>query len=221
MATKKEQWEKIKLTSPKFRVSFPKVWPGEQQDYKGDGKFKYSVDALFSKDTDLKEMKGAAFALAYKYFGKDKKKWPRAFQWPFIDGNTKSDLDGYADCVLVKFKTSAKSATDAASAPQVIKKVNGEKVRITQESGEFYAGCYARATITCCAYKEGSNSGVVFYLGNLCKIAEGKPFSSKESVDGQFDDVEDTDEDNGSDDAGNYEDVNHDDKNYGNEDLGY
>jgi len=213
--SKKEQWEKIELTSPKFRVSFPRVWPGEQQDYKGDKKFKYSVDALFSKDTDLTEMKKAAYSLAYKYFGKDKKKWPRGFQWPFIDGNTMSDKDGYANHTVVRFKTAAKGPTDATSAPQIIKKVNGEKIRLTQESGEFYAGCYARATLVCAAYREGANSGVVFYLGNLCKVGEGTPFSSRANVDDQFDDVEELEENEGSDDPSNYADTNE------NEDLGY
>jgi hypothetical protein len=63
-------------------------------------------------------------------------------------------------------------------------------VQPIMEEGEFYAGCYARATISPYAYDKAGNRGVAFGLRNIQKIADGEPFSGKSKPENDFDSLD-------------------------------
>lgn len=176
--------EEKKCLTPKFRVSFPAVFKAkafkEQEP-------KYSVVMLFDKKADLKELKRAANNAIIEKFGPDKTRWPAKLRSPFRDGNEKQDLQGYANTIFV-----------TASSKQQPGVINQRKEDILSEQ-EFYAGCYARATLIAFYYDQSGNKGVSFSLQNLQKMADGEKFSGRRDAAEEFDEVED-----GSDNPENY-----------------
>lgn len=175
-----------KVKTSVFRVSFPKVFKPE--GFNG-GDPKYGIGMLFPKSQPelLKDMKRAVANAATEKWG-PKEKWPQRLRLPFRDGDEKDDLDGYRGHIYVTATSKQK--------PGVI---NQEREYITEESGEFYAGCYARATLIAFAYDTAGNKGVSFSLQNIQKIRNGKPFSGKKKAEDEFESV---DRDEGDDDVG-------------------
>lgn len=162
--------------TPEFRVSFPNVFKPfafEGQDAK------YSVVMLFPKSADLGELQ----ALAKKAV---EEKWPDAtkraavlanpkFKNPFRDGDTeKPDTDGYAGMLFVTATSKQK--------PGVVDR----NVQPIMSEDEFYAGCYAKASVTAYAYDKAGNVGVAFGLQNIMKIRDGEPFSGRRKPEDDF-----------------------------------
>lgn len=189
--------EKKKVRTPQFRVSFPHVF--EKHGFK-DQEPKYSIVMLFPKNTDLKDIKRAVHNAATEKWGA-KEKWPKQMRMPFRDGNEKSDLMGYENTIFITASSKQK--------PQVIgrlKNADGDFPRLEKEDGEFYAGCYARATLIAFAYDTAGNRGVSFSLQNIQKLADGEQFSGRKNAEDEFDEVDD-----GSDDKDSYGDDSDDD----------
>lgn len=179
-----------KVLTPEFRTSFPQVY--EPKSFNGSKK-KYSVVMLFDKETaDLTQMKKAAQAAAIARWG-SKEKIPKGCKWPFKDGDEKSHIAGYEGMTVV--------SASSLQAPDVVggkKGKDGRFPKITEASGDFYAGCYARATLVAFAYpKEGVKGiapGVSFALQNIQKLRDGEQFSGRKDAEDEFDDVEDDSE---------------------------
>lgn len=190
MSKEKMPIEKKKVLSPEFRVSFPHVFE-KHTGFEGQ-EAKYSLVMLYDKKTDLKDLKRAAFNAAIEKWG-PKESWPKNLRLPFRDGNEKTDLAGYENTVYV--------SASSKLAPQVIgnKKVDGQFPRLEDGTDQFYAGCYARATLIAFAYDKAGNRGVSFSLQNVQKLRDGDQFSGRKNADQEFDEVDD-----GSDDATNY-----------------
>lgn len=185
MAGQKMDIEKKKCMTPEFQASFPHVFKAHAFNEKQEAKFQLTM--LFDKKTDLKVMKEAVYNAAVEKWGK-KESWPKGLRMPFRDGNEKQDLQGYAGKIFV-----------AATSKQRPGVVDGKRVPITEEDQQFYAGCYARATLIAFAYDKMGNKGVSFSLQNVQKLRDGEQFSGRRKAEDEFDDVED-----GSDDATNY-----------------
>lgn len=187
-----------KCTTPEFRVSFPSVFEAKSFNNQEP---KFSIAMLFTKTTDLKELKRAANNALIEKWGSDKAKWPKGLRSPFRDGNDKPDLDGYKDTILV----SASSKTRPGVVGNKIDETTGKLRVITKDDANpdggqlFYAGCYARATLIAFAYDTSGNKGVSFSLQNIQKLRDGKPFSGKKAATEEFGEVADA-----SDDAGAY-----------------
>ena len=164
---------KQKIKTPEFRVSFPKIFKPEA-GMNGEGPAYYSLVMLFPKDADLSILKAAAAQAAKEKWG-DKK--PANLRSPFRDGDEK-ELDGYAGCIYITAKSKDKPGL-----------VDGARVKIVEPEA-FYAGCYARATLSCYAYDQNGNRGVSFGLQNIQKLRDGEPFGSKRKAEDDFDAVE-------------------------------
>jgi hypothetical protein len=190
MAKEKMDIERKKCMTPEFRASFPHLFEAKSFE---DQPPKFSIVMLFPKNVDLKELKRAVFNAATEKWGA-KEKWPKNLRMPFRDGEEKSDLQGYAGHTFVS------ASSKASNQPQVIgnKKIDGQFPRLTNEA-EFYAGCYARATLIAFAYEKMGNKGVSFSLQNVQKLRDGEAFSGRKNADDEFEEVED-----GSDNAENY-----------------
>lgn len=175
--------EKTKgVMTPEFRVSFPNVFKPKKNDLSGEDE--YSVQALFSKSTDLSVLKKAAEAAMEKKWGADRKKWPTNFRSPFRlqDERAKTNDDGkkvfppgYEEgAVYLNLKTKQR--------PGVVDK----NVQPIIDETEFYPGCYARATISAYAYDAKGNKGVAFGLGNIQKVRDGEPLGGRMKAEDEF-----------------------------------
>lgn len=190
--------EKKKCITPEFRVSFPHVF--EKHSGFKNQEAQYSITMLFSKATDLKELKRAAFNAGAEAWGANREEWPEGYRWPFRDGDKDPKKRGKPEFKNVIFT----SASSKKTRPQVIgnKKIDGQFQQITKENGGediFYAGCYARAELLAFAYDTAGNVGISFALQNLQKLREGEQLSGRKNADQVFDEIDD-----GSDSEENY-----------------
>ncbi len=189
MAKSKISIEDKKVTTPTFRVSFPHVF--KPQGFKNQEP-KYAVTMLFPADADLSGLRRAAFKAKVEAWGPDKSDWPK-HRSPFRNGDKeKSDMKGYKGHIFVTARCKA------GSPPGVIDR---RKNQITEESGEFYAGCFARATLIAFKYggQDGIKEGIGFSLQNIQKVKDGEKFSGKRDAEDEFDEIESDDGDTDSD----------------------
>lgn len=180
--------------SPEFRASFP--WMFEPQPpMEGappGAEPKYSVVMLFDgraqKTAEYKALQEMAHQAARDKFGDklkpDGKGWYLGLKNPLRDGAEKADLEGYGEGV--RFATASSKMQPGL--------VNGRLERIiSRDVGPdgFYAGCYARATVTAYGYDKAGNKGVAFGLQNVQKLRDGEAFSGRVAAENDFDAVED------------------------------
>lgn len=165
--------EIVKITTPEFRVSFPAVF--EPDGLPGQEK-KYSVTMLFDKKTDLTALKAAITNVVKAKYPDGKR--PAGFKICLRDGDKeKADKDGYPGCMFA----TARSKMRPGMVDQNLQAI------ISPE--EFYAGCYARATISIYCY-DNVGVGVGLGLQNLQKLRDGDPFSGRSKAEDDFGAVE-------------------------------
>lgn len=160
-----------KITTPKFRVSFPHVFEPKENLSK---KLKYSIVMLFEKTIDLSALKNIMREAAKEKWGD---KIPKDLRMPFRDGNTKA-YEGYKDMIFV----SASSIQKPGLVDEMVNPI------INRE--EFYAGCFARATVTAFAYDQMGNKGISFGLQNIQKVNDGEPLSGRDKPEDDFEAIE-------------------------------
>lgn len=162
-----------KVITPEFRVSFPNVFEARAA-FPGQ-KPKFSIVMLFPKNTDFKAMKQLLKDAATEEWGD---KIPANLKLPFRDGDTeKSGIEGYAGMIFISAASLQRPGlVDAAKQPII-------------EPSEFYAGCYARASLNAFCWANMGKHGVSFGLMNLQKLRDGEPFSGKIAAEDEFDAV--------------------------------
>jgi len=170
--TKQTKFASMKVTTPKFRASFPAVFE-PRPDLNGD--MKYSVDMLFSKEsTDFKKLKQAVSHCIKETWGTK----PERFKSPFKEGATKTRagkvLDGYQDTMVITAKTKDR--------PQIVDKQMNKII----DRNDFYGGCYAHASVVFKAYAKGANVGVTCYLQNIQKLEDGPSFGGRSNAEDDF-----------------------------------
>src|SRR4051812_14671860 len=124
-----------KIKTPVFRVSFPAVF--EPKSF-NNGEPKYSVVMLFDSKSDLKAMEEILAEAAKEKWGA---KIPGNLRSAFRNGEDKKELQGYGEGV--RFCTAS-----SKQRPGLV----DQAVSAITDREEFYAGCYARATVTAFAY---------------------------------------------------------------------
>lgn len=170
--------------TPEFRVSFPNVFQAKLNDL--SGKEEYSLVALFPKGADLTVLKEMAQAAA-------KAKWPKGlpanFRSPFRKQDEREKVneengekympDGYVKgAIFMNLKSQRQPGIVDQNRQPII------------SAEDFYAGCWARASITCYAYDQKGNRGVSFGLSNLQKVRDGEPFSGRRKAEDEFSAIE-------------------------------
>ena len=169
-----------KLITPEFRVSFPSVFAPTAFDDKQEKKYKLNM--LFPKGTDLAPMIALAKKVADARWP-DLATRPKKLKNPFRDGDVeKPDTEGYAGHMFV-------SATSKMK-PGVVDQAKQEILSADATDGGFYAGCYARASVTAYAYDKFGNAGVAFGLQHVQKLRDGDEFSGRGKAEDEFDAVE-------------------------------
>jgi len=147
--------------TPAFRVSYPNVFRPKKNDL--SGKEEYSLVALFKKGEDLDELKKAAQAAMEDKWGSDKSKWPKNIRSPFRDQGER-EAAGYEEgAVFINLKSNQKPGLVDAKLVDII------------DDAEFYAGCWARATVRAYAYDQKGNKGLAFGLQNIQKLRDDAP----------------------------------------------
>jgi hypothetical protein len=175
--------EFIKVMTPKFRVSFPNVF--QPKAIQEGQEPKYSISMLFDAEAqataDFKKMKQAAMKAKKQKWGDNP---PKNLRNPFREGSEKSQFEGYEDGVIFV-------SANSKQRPGLV----DQKVNDIIDPQDFYAGCYARATLLAFAYDTMGNKGVAFLLCNVQKVDDGEPISGKSRAQDDFDALASSDSD--------------------------
>lgn len=158
--------------SPIGRVSYPSVFKPNVYE----GKENFQLTLIFDKNADLAEMESQIKEAVEKKWGKNP---PKKLKLPIKDGDEKEQKE-YEGKRYVTFKSQPDKP------PQV---VNADKAVITENSGLFYAGCYARVSYGVYTYDKGGNVGVGISLHNVQKVKDGDRFDGSTTADDDFDSV--------------------------------
>lgn len=169
------------VLTPNFRVSYPNVFKAKKNEL--NGKDEYSMTALFPYGLDSKEFdalkKEAARAIQEKWG--DKK--PANLRSPFRDQAEREKdgklPDGYVKGhIFINLKSTQR--------PGLVDQARQDIIDETQ----FYAGCWARASVRAFAYDNKGNRGVSFGLQNIQKVKDGDPLSGRARAQDEFTAVE-------------------------------
>ena len=170
-----------KVVTGKVRFSYEHVFKAHSMS-EADKK-KYSVSIIIpKKDKKTLDKVEAAINIALKngitkFGGKIPKKWKN----PLRDGDEEREDDGaYQGCFFINASSSIK--------PFV---VDQEGRAIEEEDGEFYSGCYGRASVNFYAFNVSGNSGVACGLNGVKKTEDGERLGGNTSSAKDFDDDED------------------------------
>ncbi len=169
------------VMTPVFRVSYPNVFEARMNDM--SKKMEYSIVALFKKGEDLTALKKAANDALVEQWGPDKSKWPSGLKSPFRDqADRKTDGKmpvGYEEgAIFFNLKSTQR--------PEVV----DQNVQTILDKNEFYAGCWAKASVRAYAYDMKGNRGVAFGLGNIQKVKDGEPLGSRTKATDDFQPIE-------------------------------
>jgi len=171
------------MMTPEFRVSFPYVFRPNKPMNDGDTP-KYSVTMLFPAGEKLIELKKQVNALLVEKFG-PKEKWPKNLRLPFRDQAEKVRKDDKG-AVVTDDKGEPVLQDGCTAGALFITATSKNRPGLVDESvndvideANFYAGCYARATVRPFYYKKRGNEGVAFGLQNIQKLRDGDPLGGR------------------------------------------
>jgi hypothetical protein len=170
--------KEARIVTPVFRVSFPAVF--QQEEYLGKKSFGLSM--IFPAGTDLGPLKKACQAVALDKWGAEglaKLVKLGKLKTPFHSGEEK-DVEGYDDdCTWANAKCQIKPGI-----------VGPDGKTLIEVESDFYAGCYARATVVPYAYDVEGSKGVALGLRNLQFVRHGEPFAGSSDPTNDFGAVE-------------------------------
>ncbi|WP_395013560.1 DUF2815 family protein [Robinsoniella peoriensis] len=145
---------------------------------------KYSVSAIISKsDTEtIGKIKNAIEQAKQDSVSKWGGKVPANLKLPLRDG----DIDRPED---EAYKDSYFFNANSRQAPQVVDK----NVQAVLDQTEVYSGCYGRISVNFYGFNNNGNRGIASGLGNIQKLRDGEPLSSRSNAEEDFDSVEEDD----------------------------
>jgi hypothetical protein len=173
------------VLTPEFRVSFPNVFKPKKNEL--SGKEEYSLVALLAKGADITKLKEAVHAAIVTKWGTDKTKWPANIRMPFRDQAERAKNvegkqvmpQGYEEgAIFINLKSAQRPGLVDQSVQDII------------DESQFYAGCYARATVNAYAYDAKGNRGVSLGLVNIQKLKDGPPLGKRTRPEDDFAPVE-------------------------------
>ena len=180
-----------KVVTGKARFAFVHVFePAETPS----GDMKYSARVLIPKSDKqtLKDIRNAQEAaveagLKSKFGGKR----PKDLRDCLRDGDTAEDQEGN----LLKdnwpeYEGHYFINVSSRTQPGVVDR----QTRTITDSGEFYSGCYGKASINFFAYNTAGNKGVSAGLNNVQKIADGDYLGGRSRAEDDFEPYDDDDD---------------------------
>lgn len=170
-----------KVVTGKVRFSYANVWEPKSIN---DGDAKYSVSLIIPK-SDKKTIAEVLAAIeqakrdgAAKFGGKI----PANLKLPLRDGDAdRPDDEAYRNSYFLN--------ANSRERPNIVDRA----VKPILDQGEFYSGCYGRASLTFYAFNQNGNRGIACGLQNLQKLEDGEPLSGRSRPEDDFtaEDVED------------------------------
>ncbi len=169
------------VNTPIFRVSYPNVFQAKRNAL--NEKDEFSIVCLFPKGADISGLKAAAQEAIVKKWGADKTKWPAQIRTPFRDqGERAKDVDGKRILPAGHEEGAIFLNLKSSNRPGVV----DQNVQDIIDESQFYAGCYARASVNAYAYDMIGNRGVAFGLGNIQKVKDGDPLGNRARPEQEF-----------------------------------
>ena len=174
-----------KVITGKVRLSYANVW--EPASING-GEEKYSVSLIIPKSdtTTIGAIQAAVDAAIEAGIGKFGGKKPNkaSSKLPLRDGDIeRPEEENYKDAYFIN--------ANSRTAPQIVDR----KVQPILDRDVVYSGCYARVSITLYAFNSNGNKGIACGLGNIQKVADGKPLDGRTTAASDFRNLDDADED--------------------------
>lgn len=169
------------VITPVFRVSYPAVFKPRKNEL--NNKDEYSVVALFKPGEDLKVLKEAAQKAITDKWGPDKAKWPQNLKTPFrLQEERAKDVDGkrvlpaghVEGAVFINMKSTQRPGVVDQNVQEII------------NESDFYAGCWAKASVNAYAYDQKGNRGVAFGLSNIQKVRDDDPLGNRAKPEQDF-----------------------------------
>ena len=161
-----------KIITPIFRVSFPQVF--QPKAAPGSDKEKYSIVMLFKANEDLSKLKALIKKCIFEKYPDEN--IPEDFVTPLKDGNTKT-YAGYENTIFC-----------SANSMQQPGLIDETKTPIL-EPKDFYAGCYAIATVNAYCWSYMGKNGVSIGLQNLMKMNDGEPLGGGANAEADFESI--------------------------------
>lgn len=180
-----------KLTTPVFRLSFPKFFVAEAMEEGGSKKFGCQAIWTPAKFTaaDKALWKALLAEMDSCSMGLFKKHWKdlpaAAYKKGIRSGMEKEELAGYGEGTRFASLSSAKR-------PGVI--LAKDKTPISPDEGNedlIYPGCYCQATVGVFSYNKGGGKGVSLSLRNVRKIKNGDRLDNQVDAEDDFDEEAD------------------------------
>lgn len=168
------------------RLSFPHLFVAQAglNDDGTPGKAKYSVALLFPAGANIDVLRAGAKEKQDAKFGADYK--GAKLHTPFRDQGDKGHLAGYEEGrVFISANSTQK--------PGVVAVVGGVRSAVTDPT-LVYAGCWALVTLRPYDFTNAKKKGVSFGLGNVMKLFDDEPFSTRSNVEDDFGSVSVTSE---------------------------
>lgn len=152
-----------RIVTGEVRLSYANVW--EPKSIQG-GKPKYSVSLIVPKSdtatiTAIEKTVDAAIEQGIGKFG-GKRPNKAALKLPLRDGDIERDDEAYANDYFLN--------VNSLTAPQV---VDQEGAPILDRA-EVYSGCYARISLSFCAFNTNGNRGIACGLGDIQNTRDGE-----------------------------------------------
>lgn len=159
-----------------FRVSFADLFfPSKKTG-------KFGVRALFDKASDLDVLGELVESTMRAKWGN---KPPARFMSPFLDGdNPECDREECKGMIYINMKG---GDPEKGVLPPGVVDAAGATI---SSNAEFYAGCYARATVTAYAWSNQGKNGVSISVRNVQKLRDGEPLITRIAAEHDFDAVE-------------------------------
>ena len=161
------------LVTPAFRMAWCHLVKPKKNDKDED---RWSVTALFPKDTDLDLLKNAAKAAGVAKWGEDQKKWPPKLKTPFHEQGTNTYTNDEGEEVLYAgYEVGAYYVNFSSKyAPEIMNQ--SDKSEIIDES-EVYSGCWGKVSFEAYAYEHPKGGkGIALGLRNVLKTKDDTPF---------------------------------------------
>lgn len=175
----------VKCVTPVGRVSFPSVFAASS--YEGSAP-KFSLMLIFEPERFTpnekklwERMIGLGDEAAMNKFKKKMTALPANFKKAIRDGEEKENLAGFgAGKKFITFSSKHRPGIIDAKGNPIEPVVDQETGKIDLQACNeiFYAGCYARVTMTVYAY-DNVGKGVAFGLQNIQLISEGERLDNK------------------------------------------
>lgn len=174
--------KETKVVTGVVRLSYANVW--EPKSING-GEEKYSVSLIIPKSDKktIDAINAAVDAAIKEGVGKFGGKIPNkaALKLPLRDGDTEREDEAYKDSFFVN--------ANSTTPPQIV----DSKVQPILDRNEVYSGVYARVSITFYAFNSNGNRGIACGLGNIQKVRDGEPLSSRSNAEDDFTTLDDDD----------------------------